>query len=272
MDKLKNLRGYLRGLGKVAIAFSGGVDSTLLARVAHEELGDDAIAITINAEIHANWEIDEAKEFSKSIGIRHHIEPLSVLDMEAFSNHPVDRCYHCKKAVFSRIFSIAASYGITTVIDGSNVDDLSDYRPGLKAINELGVISPLKAVGLTKDEIRSISASLELPTSQKPAFACLATRVPFGEAVTSERLVRIEKSELVLMQAGIKQFRVRDHGDIARIEVSKEDLHLFIEDAFLDKVVEALKSFGYDYVTLDLAGYTMGSMNKLGDEDGREEV
>jgi len=259
--KLKKLKKYIRELDNLAVAFSGGVDSTLLAKVAADELGQDTIAITISGPQHSKSEIEEAKEFAKELGINHEVIEIEKIENEDLIYNPEDRCYICKKDVFSIIKERAKKKGITNIIDGTNVDDLGDYRPGLKAIKELDVISPLKEVGLTKSDIREISKELNLPTWNKPAFACLITRIPYGEKLTNEKLRLVEQAEEYIKSLGFNQYRVRYHNGIARIEVLKEDLPKFFDVNMMKKVSDKLKNIGFKYVTLDMEGYKMGKMN-----------
>lgn len=259
--KLRKLKNYIKNLGTAAVAFSGGVDSTLVARVASDVLADKAVAITISAPMHSKTEIEESKEYAKKIGIKHEVIIIDDIKDEKLRFNPEDRCYICKKNVFTTIKEVAEKYDITNVLDGSNVDDLGDYRPGLKALDELNVISPLKELGLTKKDIRDISKELELPTWDKPAFACLITRLPYGEELTDEKLRMIEKAENYIHSLGFSQYRVRYHGEVARIEVLPNDIEKFFDVEFMAKVSEKIKEIGFRYVTLDLEGYRMGKMN-----------
>ncbi|QEK13367.1 ATP-dependent sacrificial sulfur transferase LarE [Crassaminicella thermophila] len=260
-QKYTNLKNIIKNFKKVAIAFSGGVDSTFLAKVCKDTLDENAIAITIHAAIHSNREIEEAKALAKKIGIKHILLEKDVLELNAFKQNPNNRCYLCKKEIFTQIKEIAKNNGIDYVLDGSNLDDLGDYRPGLKALEELDIKSPLKEAKLKKEEIRILSKQLNLPTWQKPAFACLATRFPYGEMITKEKLKKVEQAENYLMDLGFKQFRVRYHENMARIEVDPEERVKFFDISFMDQVSEKFKSFGFKYVSLDLQGYKMGSMN-----------
>lgn len=254
---------YLKTFDSMAIAFSGGVDSSLLAKAAYEALGDRAIAITIHASMHATYEIQEAKDLAKAIGIQHIIQEVDAFSIDGLVENGDLRCYHCKHAIFSRIQEIAKEYGIETIADGSNLDDLSDYRPGMKALEELGVVSPLKDCHMTKDDIRVMSKSYNLPTWSKAAFACLATRIPTGDPITEEKLRMVEKAEDFLHQNDFIQYRVRCHHDLARIEVDPKERQRFFDEAFMSTVDQAFKSFGFRYVSLDLSGYKKGNMNNV---------
>lgn len=260
--KLEMLKSRLLELGSIAVAYSGGVDSNFLLKVAKDTLGDNVIAVTIHAMMHSDREIEEAKNYTKQFNVKHVVVDIDNFDVEEFINNDIDRCYHCKKNVFSTIKEVANKYNIDYVVDGTNLDDLGDFRPGLKALNELNIISPLKDCGLTKEEIRTLSKSMNLNTHNKPAFACLATRIPYGTKITKEVLRKIEKSEEYLVEIGFNQFRVRIHENIARIEVGKDEIHKFFSEDLLNKTNNKLKQIGFEYVTLDMAGYEMGSMNK----------
>lgn len=258
--KYNDLIEYIAGLKKVAIAYSGGVDSTFLVKAAKVALGDNVIAITINSPYIPDWEIVEAKEIAEEIGVTHVIIDMPMDD--SIVNNPNDRCYLCKTLLFSKMVSYAKEHGFNTVMDGTNLDDTKDFRPGLRALKELNVVSPLLECKLTKDDIRKYSKDLGLPTHNKPAYACLMTRIPHNTNVTDEMLRRIEKAEVFIHSLGIKQLRVRTHGDIARIEVAKDSRDLLFDMNKMDAIVEALKEYGYKFVTMDMAGYKMGSFNK----------
>jgi len=267
MNKLDKLKSIIKSYGSMAVAFSGGVDSTLLAKVAYEVLGDKAIAITIHGNMHAGYEIEEAKQLAKDIGIKHIIKAVDAFNIENFVQNDDLRCYYCKKAVFSTIQEIAATHGVKTIGDGSNVDDLGDYRPGMKALEELEVRSPLLEAGLTKQDIRDLSKQYGLYTWEKAAFACLATRIPTDEEITEVKLRKIEKAEHYLIEKGFVQFRVRCHGDMARIEVDPEERIKFYNEDFMTDVDKMFKQFGFRYVSLDLSGYRKGNMNNVRKEN-----
>ncbi|MDR0450935.1 MAG: ATP-dependent sacrificial sulfur transferase LarE [Treponema sp.] len=261
-EKYKRLTGLISSLGKAAVAFSGGVDSSFLCHAAVAALGKKALAITIVSPMLPKSEIDCARDIARRLGIEHVLIEESEIDGQVAAN-PKDRCYHCKKLEFGGIIEAAGKRGISAVLDGSNMDDLGDYRPGLKALEELGVISPLREAGLGKEEIRELSRRFGLPTWDKPAFACLASRIPYGERIDREKLSRVEKAEDYLKARGFRQFRVRSHGDIARIEAAREERSKFFSEELLDQVSAAFKSFGFLYAAFELEGYRMGSLNRV---------
>ena len=256
--KLTQLKSLLDGLGSVVIAYSGGIDSTLLASVANEILGDRALAVTASSPIHASSETTQAWSLARQLGIRHITIETSEMDNPLFVANDPQRCYYCKRGLFAQLKRIADEEGLSFVIDGTNYDDLQDFRPGRKAAEEFGVISPLSEVGLTKADIRSISQNRGLPNWDKPSLPCLATRFPHGTTITVELLARIADAEQSLAKLGLSQFRVRHHGPIARIEVSNADMALFTDDKIRLRVVKELRALGYSYVTLDLEGYRPG--------------
>jgi uncharacterized protein len=260
-EKYDRLKHRLSELKSVVIAFSGGVDSTFLLKVAYDTLGPKAIAVTIHSALQPTWEINEVQELVSGIGAEHIQERVDVFQIPGFADNPSDRCYHCKKRVFRRIQEIAAERGALAVLDGTNADDINDFRPGMKAIAELGVLSPLKECGISKDDIRLLSKELGLPTWNKPSFACLASRIPYGQSITLEKLRAVEKAEEYLITLGYRQIRVRHHGDIARIELGADEKERFLSDEDAKKISEKLKEMGFLYVTLDLDGYRTGSLN-----------
>jgi uncharacterized protein len=259
--KLEQLKNYLEELGSVAIAFSSGVDSTFLLKVAHDVLGDRVIAVTARSCSFPRRELEEATEFCRKEGIRHFICDSEELAIEGFSQNPPNRCYLCKRELFEKIQELAKEQGIAYVAEGSNMDDNGDYRPGLIAVAELGVKSPLRAASLNKAEIRALSRELGLPTWEKQSFACLSSRFVYGESITEEKLTMVDRAEQLLLDKGFHQIRVRIHDRLARIEVMPEEFEKLIEKDTREEIVAKFKSFGFTYVSMDLGGYRMGSMN-----------
>lgn len=261
-DKFNRLKEYIKKLGSLAVGFSGGVDSTFLLKVAHDVLGDKAIAITCVADNFPKREENEAADFCNAHGIKQVVCPVNVLEIPDFCANPIDRCYICKKAIFSKIIDVAMANGMEYIAEGSNMDDMSDYRPGLKAIEELKVVSPLREAELYKTEIRRLLKDMNLSVWDKPAYACLATRFVYGEPITAKKLNMVEQAEDYLAGRGFKQFRVRTHGDLARIEVMPDDIPRLLDDTLRQEVYYQIKKIGFSYVALDMQGYRTGSMNE----------
>ncbi len=265
-EKYKALQEELRAMKSVAVAFSSGVDSTFLLAVAVDTLGKDHVmAVTASSCSFPKRERKEAQEFCKKRGIRQVIVVSEELDIEGFRHNPKNRCYLCKHELFGKILAIAEENHLAAVVEGSNMDDNGDYRPGLRAVEELGIKSPLRAAKLTKQEIRELSKRLNLPTWDKQSFACLASRFVYGETISEERLGMVDQAEQLLLDLGFHQVRVRVHGEgeaaMARIEVLPQEIAILVEDAKREKIYSYFKEIGFAYVTLDLGGYQMGSMN-----------
>ncbi|MFW2490145.1 ATP-dependent sacrificial sulfur transferase LarE [Clostridium chromiireducens] len=267
-EKYELLKDIIKKKESAAIAFSGGVDSTFLLKVAKEVLGDNVIAVTATSSTYPKRELNEAIKYAKDVNAKHLVISSEELEIEGFAMNPKNRCYYCKKELFTKINNIALENGVRYVFDGSNLDDTGDYRPGMVAAKELNVISPLKEAGLTKNDIRELSKELGLPTWDKPSFACLSSRFPYGNKITLPKLTMVDKAEQFLLNSGITQVRVRHHGEIARIEVAPTEREKFYNQEFMDRIGNEFKKLGFTYVTLDLLGYRTGSMNEtLSEED-----
>lgn len=260
--KLAALRKLIGSMDSLAVAYSGGVDSTFLLKVAHEILGDRAIAVTAQSSTYPAQEFKAAIDFTSRVGIRQLVIGAEELDIEGFAANPLNRCYLCKRHLFTQVIAVASQHNIEFVADGTNADDSEDYRPGLKALDELGILSPLQQQGITKQEIRDISRVMGLPTWDKPDLACLASRFPYGQLISREKLAAVEQAEQILLDQGFRQVRVRHHGDIARIEVSPEERIRIMNAELMDQIYEQFQKLGFQYTALDLKGYRMGSMNE----------
>lgn len=260
-QKVKALNELLGRYKSAAIAFSGGVDSTLLARVAKDVYGDNLLLVTATSSTYPFYELDEAKSLASLMGIRHRIIVSEELDIPGYSDNPPDRCYYCKAELFGKIKYIAEREGYEAVFDGSNAEDLKDFRPGMKAKKEKGVISPLAETGFTKSEIRELSAKYNLPTSGKQSYACLASRFPYGEKITKDKLDRLALAEYELRKIGFTQFRIRSHENMARLEFIPSEMEKGWQNR--NVVNEICKNAGFNYVTIDLSGYRTGAMNEV---------
>jgi pyridinium-3,5-biscarboxylic acid mononucleotide sulfurtransferase len=262
-EKLSRLEEILKGTGGALVAFSGGVDSTFLAKVARDVLGDGAAAVTVRSQIHAKFEFEEAKEIAKAIGIRHIVVTVDALAVPGLASNPPGRCYICKHQILGTLIEIAKSERLPVVVEGTHAGDADDFRPGMRAVRELGVRSPLAEAGLTKPEIRELSCRMGLPTWSKPSYACLASRIPYGQEISIDKLQQVEQGEDYLRSKGYKVFRVRHHGEIARLELAPDEMKRFAAAENFHEVSRYFKTLGFSYVALDLEGYRTGSLNEV---------
>ena len=262
-EKLSKLKEVVSKLESVVVAFSGGVDSTLVAKVCYDTLKDNSMAVTARSETYPDFEFKESQKLASEIGIKHLVVDTSELAIEGFANNPPERCYFCKTELFGKLKEIAKEHGFLNVADGANLDDTQEFRPGLKASKELDVRSPLKETGLAKEDIREVSKFLNLPNWNKPAYACLSSRFPYGQSITEEKISMVSEAEKYLRGLGLVQFRVRHHETIARIEILPEDIHTLTNSPAREELTAKFKEIGFTYVTLDLAGYRSGSMNEV---------
>jgi len=266
MEKLSKLQEILRRYDSAVIAFSGGVDSTFLARIAADVTGNNILLVTASSSTYPVRELEESRKLALSLNLKHRVIVSEELDIAGFSENNPDRCYYCKLELFRKITQIASEEGYAVVFDGSNADDVHDYRPGRRALRELGIISPLCEAGLTKQEIRGISAKMGLPTASKPSFACLASRFPYGEKITGDKLSRVGKAEDSLIKLGFHQFRVRSHGDLARIEIESGQMDKAW--SMRDELERVCREAGFTFAALDLRGYRTGAMNEALSQTG----
>ena len=263
-EKFARLKEIFLSMGKVLVAYSGGVDSTFLLKVAKDTLGDGSIlAVTALSPLYPDRELAGAKKAAQEMGVRHLLIESNELAIQGFSENPPDRCYFCKKELFGELLKMARKESIPFIVEGSTLDDEKDHRPGRKAVQELGIRSPLQEAMFTKGEVRELSKALDLPTWDKPSFACLASRFPYGEEITPEGLRMVDEAEGFLLSLGFKQVRVRHYPNLARIEVYPEEISRLMNGSLREKVVNHFKKIGYQYVTLDLQGFRSGSMNEV---------
>jgi uncharacterized protein len=263
-EKHERLKAIFQDMGKALVAFSGGVDSTLLLKVAQDTLGNrNVLAVTALSPLYPERELQGVKKLIQALGARHRLIRSNELEIPGFSKNPPNRCYYCKSKLFGELLELARDETIPSVVEGSTLDDDQDHRPGRMAIQELGIRSPLKETGFTKADVRELSRSLRLPTWDKPSFACLASRFPYGEEITEEGLKMVDRAEEFLFGLGFKQVRVRHYGNLARIEILKEEMARLMDGSLRTTVVDHLKGLGFRYVTLDLQGFRSGSMNEV---------
>jgi len=262
-NKYHSLVSIISEYERAAVAFSGGVDSTLLARVVKDTLGEKGLAVTVDSAAYAPDSIEQTRSLARHIGITLDELPVDITTVQGFMDNSTERCYHCKLALFTLMLGHVGKKGITVLFDGSNIDDDDDFRPGKRATAELGIVSPLREAGLTKSDIREISRELGLPTWNMPSFACLASRFPYGTRITPETLEQTWRAEQVLRERGFMQYRVRNHGDIARIELPSGDITRLVEPKVREEVTRKILALGFSYVALDLKGYRTGSMNEV---------
>jgi len=261
-SKIEHAKNIINEYKRVIVAFSGGVDSLYLLNLATQTLGkENILAVTVKSPLSTIGEAENAKYLSNNLGVEHIIVELDELSEPKIANNPIDRCYHCKKFRYEHLVKLKNDRGYCAVLDGSNFSDLGDYRPGMRACEELGIISPLKDAGFTKDEIRQQLKDLDIPQWDTPSRACLASRIPYGDILTEEKLTMVDNSERFLMSLGFRNMRVRIHGNIARIELPKKDMRIIFAKDLTEIISKELKKYGFKFVTLDLEGLRSGSLN-----------
>lgn len=270
--KIEKLISILEKAGSLAVAFSAGVDSTFLLKAAHDILGDQCLALTACAAFQPEKERQQVKDFCKKEGISSMLFWVEEDTIPHFSENPKNRCYYCKKSLFGEMKRLAESHGINSLAEGSNIDDLSDFRPGMQAIRELGILSPLREAGLNKEEIRSYAKQLGLSCWNKPSSACLASRIPYGQTITKERLKRIELAETLLADLGLRQYRVRLHENLARIEIMPEEFPVLLRKENRERILAEFKNLGFSYIAMDLEGFRSGSLNESMNHPERREI
>lgn len=264
MEKLARLKELLMSYKKIAVAYSGGVDSSFLLKVAADTLGiENVLSITVVSSVTPKEELESSISFMDELNINHIFLNINVFEIQGFKENYKDRCYTCKRSIFEELVKQAQKRGISTVIDGTNADDEGDYRPGLKALQELQIISPLKQCGFTKSEIRSLSKDMKLNTWNKPSLACLASRIPYYEEITEEKLQMVDQAESYLRELGFVQLRVRCHGKLARIELMPQDIQTVFENKLSNTIYDKMKQIGFEYIAMDLIGYRTGSLNEV---------
>ena len=264
LDKKRlSLESRIAKLGSVLVAFSGGVDSTVVLAVAHKVLGNRVLAVTAESESVPARELEVAHQLTRVLGIQHLVIPTEETSLPEYLRNPENRCYYCKTELYSKLSQIAAEHNLTYVLNGINRDDLGDHRPGITAAREAGILSPLSDTGLTKQDVRDLAREMNLPNWEKPALACLSSRVPYGQPITMEKLSMIERAENFLLDAGFQQVRVRHHGDTARIELPREDIPVLFRNGLAEKISHRLREIGFSYITVDIEGYRSGSLNEI---------